>query len=210
MIEWFSNIWQYIVDNKDNVLGFVTSIDFSATIAAILLFIRQRKSLNKHTLSIDRFNDVASKTSNVESDVKDIKELLNKNIDDVHSCQDEVDEGLKAINDISKLFGDFVLNTEAKFNALLEVQQMVYSTIRDDGIRNAVQSVIANARCDSTDYKTKLLKEIDCLKNTLESKAAEVQEVLADVEGMANKIVKNDVSEVVDYAADSNKSVVRY
>ena len=93
-------------------------------------------------------------------------------------------------------------NLTTKLNAILEVQSVVYSTIKNEDIRNTVNALLVNAKYAETANRAKLRKEIDDLKAKVASQVTEVQ---ATVE-KASDVVKN----IVSPKAESTDNIVRY
>lgn len=210
MIEWFENIWAWIMSNKDNIVTIVSGIDFTATAAVVFALIKTVQSFRKNTASNNgvstALRDVKFANESVNSlkgDVSDVKtELLNNNkVVEVYN---------KELSDIKETFKDFVITTESKFNALMEVQSLVYSTIKDDTIRKSVQNVINNAKHNASNAKTELVSDISKLKSEMQSKIEEFSSLIDKSQTKLKESAALETSLHEENSTQKENSVTRY
>lgn len=187
MIEWFQSIGQWFVENKDGLVTFVTSSNFVGFIANFVLIIKTMIGL---------------KTNNkVGTDLKlalEENSTLKKELADVKAEQ----AALKAqVEDLKQML---VANNEAqqvmltKLNATLDVQSIVYSTLKSSESRTTVQNIIANAKFAENNNRLKLIEELEDLrKKVVDTQQAMVQTVEQSVEK-------------VEAIADNKVNVSRY
>lgn len=160
MIEFFQSIWAWLVANKDNIIGFFTSTDFIATMGSLIAIRKMYKSYNKNTLSLNSINNSISTTTAINENVS----FVMNTIDEI--CKHTSDVTIK-LNELETKVSEFMKSTTNKINAMLEVQTLVYSTVKDDDIRKTVSSILTTAKFEETSTKAQLLAEIDELKSKL-------------------------------------------
>lgn len=183
MIEFFKMCWQWILDNKDNITAFFTSTTFIAVMTAILTIIRDTRTKKKNTLSLDKLSTTIASNNEVSGDVKNIKETSGECLNELHKQEEEV-TALR--NKVSEMENSLVY----KLDAMMEVMSIVYSTIKDDTIRNSVNSVLINAKHAGDVSKAQLEQQIELLKKELQASAQSVNEkVLNTVEKLKTAVV---------------------
>ena len=173
MIEFFQNIWNWIVFNKEGILTFFTSSNFVAICVTIFTIVKQTRANNRNTESLNAVKNGLNSTSDINNNVSEIKEISN-------TTNDTVNEIVNKENNIERSLNEFIETTNAKINAMLEVQSLVYSTIKDDTIRNSVNSIIIDAKHCEANAKSKLQAEIDELKSKLTDNANKIAEEVAE------------------------------
>ena len=91
----------------------------------------------------------------------------------------------------SKLESEQVSLTK-KLNAVLDVQSIVYATIRDDNTRNAINSILANAKFNETADETrqKLMQEVEDLKAKLAEEMEKVKTMTEEASTKLEEIVE--------------------
>lgn len=199
MMEFFKNMWMWIVENRDVITTVMTSSTFMSIVALVYTYFKNKKSVDKNTLSLNSIQTMFTKTDNDSKEIKALGDGLTK----VHSIIDKCDT---AIQHVENKFSELQTSFNSKINAILEVQTIVYSTIKDDSLRNAVNSILINAKYDDVATKAKLEKEITELKqkvaNTLSDVDAAVNETVDKVNAMVTGLpTENDAEtlEVVRY-----------
>ena len=202
MIEWFENIWEWIIANRDNIVTFITSTDFAATVAAVFALFKWNKSTKRNTLSIDDVNGTMKKQQSIEGDVLDTKTEVHDVNSKVDVVREEILDCLSKTELIESRLNQLTDELMTKLNAMLEVQNIVYATIKDDAIRNAVNSVIVSAKHSDANSKIKLQEELDKLRDELKTKNAEL-------DAAVSKVVEKVVAEVPATTASTPKKKIR-
>ena len=169
-MEWFSNMWSWVVAHKDAIVTFVTSSSFLGFVTTIIMLIKQNKSVKANTNSSKELTTVLNENNAMRCEIQNIKNenAIMKNM--LSDCIDTLDKVL------------------TKQNATLEVQSLVYQSLRDEETRVAVQNVLTNAKYADTATRAMLIKEIDELKKKAEDEKTQIVE-------SANKIKKTLASE---------------
>lgn len=197
MNEFFNSCWIWYTENRDNIIAFFTSTTFLGIVGAIFTIIKDVKSRNKNTNSIDNIAKALTSTTSIESNVSSIKELNEKLEENINGFQDKVTA-------VETKIADFEASVLCKVDAMMEVMSIVYSTIKDDTIRNSVSSVLVTAKHASNVTKAELEKQVDELK-------AEI----ADMMAMANAKISQTVDKVTtavtgSTSKENQQNVTRY
>lgn len=192
MVEFFQNIGNWFVTNKDEIVLFFTSSNFVAFITAIVMLIKHLKSnkINNDTnkalkTSLDATIAVANDVINMREDSAAINEKISKLKEEVESVQKQTSDALDVLTQ--------------KLNAVLEVQSLVYSTIKDDTIRKNVTGILADAKYAETTTRAALEAEIDSLKKKVNEKIEVIKGVVEDTATKVKKVAKNNKSSVPRY-----------
>lgn len=187
MNEFIYNCYLWVANNYKEITMTLTSAQFISLISAIALIIKSMKKTDANTTSTEALTSKLKENDNSNKTVVDIKNELGnlKN------------ENARLKNDITE-FKNETLNSvdviTAKLDAMLEVQSIVYSTIKNDAVRETVSTIVANAKYAETQTRAKLKEEVEDLKNKITEKFDNVME---DVEKTV-KVVNAAVSDKKD------------
>ena len=200
MISWFDSIWNWFCDNRESIVTFVTSSDFALGIATMFTLVKTILSTNKNTSSLDLTTKAVKENTVIKDNVLDINNKTNNmsvNINEINSKIAKIEESNKQFNE-EVLF---------KINSVLDVQSIVYSTIKDDDLRNSVNHILINAKHSDSISKAKLHEEIKNLKVAVEQKNKDLDEAVNEI---VNK-VSNDVDNVNNVnSVKSSSKLTRY
>lgn len=186
-MEWvksfFLNIWQWFTENKDGITAFFMSGQAISFVAAIVMLVRNLKGMKTNTSSTDALNQTLVNTNTMSESVESLK----TNFIALKSENDCLRSELKSTEALLEESNKELKN---KLNAMLEVQSIVYSTIRDDSVRQTVNTLLNNARYSEKNFKEELQSQIDDLQTKLSD----------EVNAMTNKITEsvNKVKTVMD------------
>lgn len=189
MVEFFQNIFNWFVENKDEIVLFFTSSNFVAFISAIVLFIRQIKANKAGTAVNKELNQSLSGVATVGADIVTLKETNDNTNTEVKKLENDLDKFNADITDTL----DTVM---AKLNAVIEVQSIVYSTLKDETIRQNVNGILTDAKYAETATRAALESEIEELKQKVNTKMEAVKEVVEVAAEKVHKVVstKNKAS----------------
>jgi gas vesicle protein len=140
--------------------------------------------------AVDIVKDIVG---NVQTEVSNLK----------NDITDAVDKVTHLENTVKQLDDELLI----KMNAMLEVQNIVYSTIKDDNIRNSVNSILIAAKHSDAKSKAKLQEELDALREELKEKNAELD---AAVSKMVDKITTDVPVEVITQTPEVVDDIRRY
>ncbi len=188
MTEFFQNIYAWLAANSNKIVAFLTSANFLAMLTLVVNTVRTIKT-NKGVAitSTDLKNELteSSKNRNVIASIKGVSETIK-----------DVTEATKtAIDETKALLDKELLTVTNKVNAMLEVQSLVYSTIRDDSLRQTVSNLLNTARYSDANTKEQLQSEIDSLKKALNDKMEEVNQTMSDAIDKVQTVVATPVEQ---------------
>lgn len=188
MTEFFQNIYAWFAANSNKIVAFLTSANFLAMLTLVVNTIRTIKT-NKGVAitSTDLKNELteSSKNRSVIASIKGVSETIK-----------DVTEATKtAIDETKALLDKELLTVTNKVNAILEVQSLVYSTIRDDSLRQTVSNLLNTARYNDANTKEQLQSEIDSLKKALNDKMEEVNQTMSDAIDKVQTVVSTPVEQ---------------
>lgn len=188
MTEFFQNIYAWLTANSNKIVAFLTSANFLAMLTLVVNTIRTIKT-NKGVAitSTDLKNELSesSKNRSVIASIKGVSETIK-----------DVTEATKtAIDETKALLDKELLTVTNKVNAMLEVQSLVYSTIRDDSLRQTVSNLLNTARYNDANTKEQLQSEIDSLKKALNDKMEEVNQTMSDAIDKVQTVVSTPVEQ---------------
>lgn len=188
MTEFFQNIYAWLAANSNKIVAFLTSANFLAMLTLVVNTVRTIKT-NKGVAvtSTDLKNELSesSKNRGVIASIKGVSDTIK-----------DVTEATKtAIDETKALLDKELLTVTNKVNAMLEVQSLVYSTIRDDSLRQTVSNLLNTARYSDANTKEQLQSEIDSLKKALNDKMEEVNQTMSDAIDKVQTVVSTPVEQ---------------
>lgn len=198
MVEFMKNIGLWFVEHKDEILLFFTSGNFMAFITAIVMFVRQMK-FNKSTNSV---------SENLSNSLLENAKMIDQVTLTYNCCKDneaKLDKFIETTNTQLNELNEQVVAINEKVQAIVEVQSIVYSTIKDESIRSNVQGILTNAKYIEQTAKAKLQEEISTLKTRVEEQATELQKVIETATQKVNEITTTEKTKVT-----KKQSVPRY
>lgn len=153
MIEWLQSVGNWFVANKDALIAGLTTLATSGIGVNLWQFFKSRKIVTENT-----------------SNAKQLAEALKQN-ELLKPAVELVEEKLNVLNEKQISFGNKVLDVlngvdtlMTKVNAILDVQSLVYQTIKDENTRVAVNNILTNAKYAVTEQRAQLIKELNSLK----------------------------------------------
>ena len=204
MIEFFTNIGNWIVCNIDKITAFFSSATVIGLVTAGCALWKLIVSVRANTKKVENVTDALTNDKQLTDDVNAIRQGSKDTDNAVKTC-------LSKVSDIDAKFKEFELLMNSKIDAMLEVQNIVYSTIKDDSIRNTVNSIIVNAKHKSDVTKAQLEKELEELKaefdNFVASTGNTISETVNKVKATAGIISDTPKTNEVD---KESIDVVRY
>ena len=173
MTAFFQNIYAWLAANGNKIIAVLTSANFVAMATLVVNTIRTIKT-NKGVAvtSTDLKNELAesSKSRVVIDTIKGVSDTI----------KDVTEATKESIDETKALLDKELLMVTAKINAMLEVQSLVYSTIRDDSLRQTVSNLLNTARYSDENTKEQLQEQIDILKKALNDKMTEVNQTMTE------------------------------
>lgn len=187
---YFTSVWSWFIENKDAITAFFMSGQAVSFVAALVMLIKNMSQVKTNTQSTTELNKTIEGT-------KVANELTKKTNDNVIKLNDEVKTLVTNLNNTAERLNAENKDLVNKMNSIIDVQSIVYSTIRDDQVRQTVNNILNNARYSDINTKEKLQAEIEELKKIFDDKIAGVTKTVDDA------IVK--VSDNLNVVEDAKK-----
>lgn len=171
MNEFFGNLGNWFIENKDSIILWLQSIGLGGIVGAIANIIVAGKRIKANTLSTDNLLDALPIVGETKQSVDALVERIDKLEAENKALQEENTVRFTEIQNSL----DSIL---AKVNALVETESVKSQTIKDETIRTTVGNVLTNAKYNETQTRAKLLEMIAALKQKMQEKnAADTEEV---------------------------------
>lgn len=181
MVEFLQSIIDWVVINKDEILLFFTSGQFAALITSLVVLVKQLKA-NSGINNTNKELKVSLDEANAKiTDMLVVKESSNNASKDVAKMKAEVAEFKTEVEDSF----DTILK---KMNAILEVQSLVYSTVKDEHLRTMIASILTDAKFIETATRAELESQIEALKEQIKEKVAVIQDTVDDATTKVKKM----------------------
>ena len=188
MVEFFRNIGTWLVEHKDGIVVFFTSSNFIAFISTIVLIVKQIAATNASITEVSTANQTLTKTNVLAENVKDVSDTAKLTETEVQNLKDNVVEMENKLNKALSFL-------EQKLDAIIDVQSIVYSTIRDETVRQNVANILTSAKFFGDSTKAEMQQEITRLKEAIEATVA-----------VANDAVNKNKEKLNTTSADNTKS----
>ena len=139
MVEFFQSIYRWLAEHKDQIIAFLTSTNFAGIVSMIVITIKQTKATKIGTLSMNNLIAPLKEVNALATRVGDAADTSSTILSNIATLQNKITD---ITNNITKTL-DVV---QYKGNSMLEVQSLVYSTIKDDNIRANVANILTTAK----------------------------------------------------------------
>lgn len=212
--EFITNCFYWCVENYKAIVGLLTSANFLTGLAAIVTIIRNIRStkdnvvasetlteaLNGNNLLHTEVDGVATSltetknalTEQASENYKNLTDQLAKTEQDLAESRKENGEIMKSMATMKQEVLELSEIINNKIAAMIEVQSIVYSTIRDENIRTTVNGLLVNAKYAETNSRAKLKREIEELRAKIASQASSMQEMVSKTANVLSNIVDPD------------------
>lgn len=188
MTEFFQNIYAWLAANSNKIVAFLTSANFLAMLTLVVNTIRTIKTNKGVAITFTDLKNELTESSKNRSVIASIKGVSD-------TIKDVTEATKTAIDETKALLDKELLTVTNKVNAILEVQSLVYSTIRDDSLRQTVSNLLNTARYNDANTKEQLQSEIDSLKKALNDKMEEVNQTMSDAIDKVQTVVSTPVEQ---------------
>lgn len=192
MVEFFQNIWNWFIANKDEIVLFFTSSNFIAFVTAIVMLVKQLKCSKQNNVtneslksSLDNATSVANKVVSIHDSTVETTEHLSTVQTNLKELEKETCDALDVI--------------VQKLNAVLEVQSLVYSTVKDETIKKCINNILMDAKYVETATRATLEQELEVLKQKLSENIETIKDVVEDTSTKVKKVASNNKSSVPRY-----------
>ena len=176
---WLENIGKWFVENKETILAVLTAIQSSGLIGFIAWAVKSTKQVKLNTKTTETLNKSITCVDGLNGEVTEMKDV-NKTL--VEKCEYLENQ----MNDLQNSM-DILLT---KVDAMIEVQSVVYTTIKDDKTRATVNNLLTNAKYAVTEQRKKLIDELEALRQQIKAQADAQKQLVEHAVNKAQSIVK--------------------
>ena len=186
MIEFLTtlkdNCWLWFLDNKDTILAWFMSGQAASVVTTIVMLVKNAKQIKGNTESTETLNTTLENTNVMKDDVDVLKNKVSVLTEENTKLSNSVIDLETKLSHSNKVITN-------KLDSIIEVQSIVYSTIRDDSVRQTVNTILNNARYSDTNFKEQLESEISGLKEEFENKMADISKDMTEaIDKVSNSV----------------------
>lgn len=190
---WLENIGKWFVENKETILAVLTAIQSSGLVGFIAWAVKSTKQVKLNTKTTETLNNSIACVDGLNGEVAEMKDV-NKTL--IEKC----DYLENQMNDLENSMDILI----TKIDAIIEVQSVVYTTIKDDKTRATVNNLLTNAKYAVTEQRKKLIEELEALRQQIKAQADAQKQLVEHAVNKAQSIVK------VEDAPVEEQVVTRY
>lgn len=190
---WLENIGKWFVENKETILAVLTAIQSSGLIGFIAWAVKSTKQVKLNTKTTETLNKSITCVDGLNGEVAEMKDV-NKTL--IEKCEYLENQ----MNDLQNSMDILI----TKIDAIIEVQSVVYTTIKDDKTRATVNNLLTNAKYAVTEQRKKLIDELESLRQQIKAQADAQKQLVEHAVNKAQSIVK------VEDAPVEEQVVTRY
>ena len=190
---WLENIGKWFVENKETILAVLTAIQSSGLIGFIAWAVKSTKQVKLNTKTTETLNKSITCVDSLNGEVaemKDVNKVLIEKCDYLENQMNDLENSM-----------DILIT---KVDAMIEVQSVVYTTIKDDKTRATVNNLLTNAKYAVTEQRKKLIEELEELRQQIKAQADAQKQLVEHAVNKAQSIVK------VEDAPVEEQVVTRY
>ena len=176
---WLENIGKWFVENKETILAVLTAIQSSGLVGFIAWAVKSTKQVKLNTKTTETLNKSITCVDSLNGEVAEMKDV-NKTL--IEKCEYLENQ----MNDLQNSM-DILLT---KVDAMIEVQSVVYTTIKDDKTRATVNNLLTNAKYAVTEQRKKLIDELESLRQQIKTQADAQKQLVEHAVNKAQSIVK--------------------
>ena len=190
---WLENIGKWFVENKETILAVLTAIQSSGLIGFIAWAVKSTKQVKLNTKTTETLNKSIICVDGLNGEVaemKDVNKVLIEKCDYLENQMNDLENSM-----------DILIT---KIDAIIEVQSVVYTTIKDDKTRATVNNLLTNAKYAVTEQRKKLIEELEELRQQIKAQADAQKQLVEHAVNKAQSIVK------VEDAPVEEQVVTRY
>jgi hypothetical protein len=190
---WLENIGKWFVENKETILAVLTAIQSSGLIGFIAWAVKSTKQVKLNTKTTETLNKSITCVDGLNGEVAEMKDVNKVLIEKCDYLENQM-------NDLKNSMDILI----TKIDAIIEVQSVVYTTIKDDKTRATVNNLLTNAKYAVTEQRKKLIDELESLRQQIKAQAEAQKQLVEHAVNKAQSIVK------VEDAPVEEQVVTRY
>ena len=176
---WLENIGKWFVENKETILAVLTAIQSSGLVGFIAWAVKSTKQVKLNTKTTETLNNSIACVDGLNGEVAEMKDVNKVLIEKCEYLENQM-------NDLENSM-DILLT---KVDAMIEVQSVVYTTIKDDKTRATVNNLLTNAKYAVTEQRKKLIDELEALRQQIKTQAEAQKQLVEHAVNKAQSIVK--------------------
>lgn len=187
-MEWFDKIYQWIMENLAVITAWFGAGELGTIVTLGVLLVRNIKTSRHGSFLTDRLNDSLLENNKF---AKGINSVINTVDEKMTIIDGQVHNIVEQFTLLNKEFHTTVDLLNSKIGAMMEVQTLVYSTIKDEDMRNNINKILTSAKYNDTGVQMEIAGEIAKMQEEFGKALADMQKTLEDtVQGInnANKI----------------------
>ena len=178
-MNWLENIGKWLIDNQETILAVLTAIQSSGLVGFIAWAVKSTKQVKLNTKTTEVLNNSISCVDSLNGEVVGLKDVNKELIEKCEYLENQM-------NDLQNSM-DILLT---KVDAIIEVQSVVYTTIKDDKTRATVNNLLTNAKYAVTEQRKKLIEELEALREQIKTQAEAQKQLVEHAVNKAQSIVK--------------------
>ena len=182
MVEFFKNLFTWFVEHKDEIVVFFTSTNFAAVLGSVILLIKQIKATRTTNKSVENSSSILDKAVELAQHVTSVS-------DKASSTESNTEEIKVKIDSVNKQFVNELEILQQKLNAMLEVQTIVYNSMKDETARKNVFNLLTQAKLVETSKYAELEQQVESLKKKVDEKVNDVQSVVEETVTTVQNVV---------------------
>lgn len=178
-MNWLENIGKWFIDNQETILAVLTAIQSSGLVGFIAWAIKSTKQVKLNTKTTEALNNSISCVDGLNGEVVGLKDVNKVLIEKCEYLENQM-------NDLQNSMDILI----TKVDAIIEVQSVVYTTIKDDKTRATVNNLLTNAKYAVTEQRKKLIDELEALREQIKTQAEAQKQLVEHAVNKAQSIVK--------------------
>ena len=183
MVELFTNLLAWISAHQTEIITTVTSATFTNSIVSLCNFIKDIKAKKENT---EITKNLVSSAESLNDAAQSVKEN-GENIAKLESNYEQLYSDFKDYKLVTDNKLDLIIN---KVDAMLDVQANVYSTIKDESLKETVSGIITSAKYKESNDVIEMRNKIEELQKALQEKAQEMNSKITESVKAVKKVVK--------------------
>ena len=176
---WLENIGKWFVENKETILAVLTAIQSSGLVGFIAWAVKSTKQVKLNTKTTETLNNSIACVDGLNGEVAEMKDVNKVLIEKCEYLENQM-------NDLENSMDILI----TKIDAIIEVQSVVYTTIKDDKTRATVNNLLTNAKYAVTEQRKKLIDELEALRQQIKTQAEAQKQLVEHAVNKAQSIVK--------------------
>lgn len=178
-MNWLENIGKWFIENQETILAVLTAIQSSGLVGFIAWAVKSTKQVKLNTKTTEALNNSITCVDSLNGEVVGLKDVNKELIEKCEYLENQM-------NDLQNSM-DILLT---KVDAIIEVQSVVYTTIKDDKTRATVNNLLTNAKYAVTEQRKKLIEELEALREQIKTQAEAQKQLVEHAVNKAQSIVK--------------------